>query len=56
MILEEWGHLLQRVQSRVAAATGARTGRASDELIAERRAEAAREDDSLDAAVDGGPA
>ncbi|NIJ11115.1 bifunctional DNA-binding transcriptional regulator/antitoxin component of YhaV-PrlF toxin-antitoxin module [Saccharomonospora amisosensis] len=43
VVLEEWGHLLRRVQHRVAAQTKGHSGSAVDELIAERRAEAARE-------------
>lgn len=53
VVLEEWGHLLRRVQARVAASTASHTGNASDELIAERRAEAAREDASPDATANG---
>lgn len=49
VVLEEWGHLLRRVQNRVAAATAGHTGSAVDELIADRRAEAAREDASQNA-------
>ncbi|TQJ04896.1 AbrB/MazE/SpoVT family DNA-binding domain-containing protein [Amycolatopsis cihanbeyliensis] len=49
VVLEEWGHLLRRVQGRVAAATAEATGSAVDELLAERRAEAAREDVSPNA-------
>lgn len=51
VVLEEWGHLLRRVQARVASATAGHPGSAVDELIAERRAEAAREDASPDATV-----
>jgi len=51
VILEEWTHLLRRVQARVAASTRGHTGSAADELIAERRAEAAREDASPNATV-----
>ncbi|WP_130342355.1 AbrB/MazE/SpoVT family DNA-binding domain-containing protein [Herbihabitans rhizosphaerae] len=56
VVLEQWEHLLDRVQSRVVAATGAHTGLASEELIAERRAEAKREDASANATTDGPPA
>jgi AbrB family looped-hinge helix DNA binding protein len=35
VVLEEWGHLLRRVQDRVAEATGKHPGSAVDELIAE---------------------
>lgn len=51
VVLEEWGHLLRRVQARVAASTAGHAGSAADELIAERRAEAAREDASPNATV-----
>jgi AbrB family looped-hinge helix DNA binding protein len=51
VVLEEWGHLLRRVQARVAASTASHTGSAVDELIADRRAEAAHEDRSSDATV-----
>lgn len=51
VVLEEWGHLLRRVQHRVSAATAGRTGNVVDELLAERRAEAAREDSSYNATV-----
>jgi bifunctional DNA-binding transcriptional regulator/antitoxin component of YhaV-PrlF toxin-antitoxin module len=53
VVLEEWNHLLRRVQGRVAEATGGYAGSAVDELIAERRAEAAREDASPNATVTG---
>jgi bifunctional DNA-binding transcriptional regulator/antitoxin component of YhaV-PrlF toxin-antitoxin module len=53
VVLEEWGHLPRRVQGRVAEATGGHAGSAVDELIAERRAEAAREDASPNATVAG---
>lgn len=53
VVLEEWGHLLRRVQTRVAAATAGHPGSAVDELIAERRAEAAREDATPNATVHG---
>jgi AbrB family looped-hinge helix DNA binding protein len=55
VVLESWTHLLARVQRRVAEATaGHESGiLASEELIAERRAEAAREDASSNATVDG---
>lgn len=56
VVLEEWGHLLRRVQARVAAATAGHTGSAVDELIAERRGEAAREDASPNATVASSPA
>ncbi|WP_116043069.1 AbrB/MazE/SpoVT family DNA-binding domain-containing protein [Amycolatopsis palatopharyngis] len=56
VVLEEWGHLLRRVQQRVAAATADHPGLASDELLADRRAETAREDTSPNATVDGAPA
>jgi bifunctional DNA-binding transcriptional regulator/antitoxin component of YhaV-PrlF toxin-antitoxin module len=52
VVLEEWGHLLRRVQSRVAAQTAGHAGSAAAELIAERRAEATREDASPNATVD----
>lgn len=48
---QERSHLLRRVQAHVAASTAGHTGSATDELIAERRAEAAREDWSPDATV-----
>lgn len=51
VVLEEWGHLLRRVQARVAASTAGHPGAAVDELIADRRAEAAREDVSPNATV-----
>lgn len=51
VVLEECGHLLRRVQARVAAATAAHTGSAVDDLIAGRRGEAAREDASPNATV-----
>ncbi|MDQ3152194.1 MAG: AbrB/MazE/SpoVT family DNA-binding domain-containing protein [Actinomycetota bacterium] len=46
VVLEERGHLLARVQDEVVEAdrVAGRTGSAVDELLAERRAEAARED------------
>ncbi|OZM71258.1 AbrB family transcriptional regulator [Amycolatopsis antarctica] len=53
VVLEPWEHLLARVQARVAAATGHHTGLASAELIADRRAEAAREDAGANATIDG---
>jgi AbrB family looped-hinge helix DNA binding protein len=56
VVLEEWGHLLRRVQARVAAATAGHPGSAVDDLIAERRAEAAREDASPNATGAGSPA
>jgi AbrB family looped-hinge helix DNA binding protein len=51
VVLEEWGHLLRRVQDRVSASTAGHTGSAVDELLAERRAEATREDSSYNATV-----
>jgi AbrB family looped-hinge helix DNA binding protein len=51
VVLEEWGHLLRRVQARVSVATAGHVGSAVDGLIAERRAEAAREDSSDNATV-----
>lgn len=51
VVLEEWGHLLRRVQERVAAATGGHPGSAVDALIADRRAEATQEDASPNATV-----
>lgn len=56
VVLERWQHLLRRVQDRVAASTGHHTGFASEDLLADRRAEAARENASPNATVDGGPA
>jgi bifunctional DNA-binding transcriptional regulator/antitoxin component of YhaV-PrlF toxin-antitoxin module len=53
VVLEEWGHLLRRVQGRVAEATAGHPGSAVDELIAERRAETTREDASPNATVTG---
>ncbi|WP_264081668.1 hypothetical protein [Gandjariella thermophila] len=45
MVLEERGHLLARIQDEAiaAAAAAGHTGSAVDELISERRAEAAHE-------------
>lgn len=51
VVLEEWGHLLRRVQNRVSAATAGHTGSAVDELLAERRTEAARENSSYNATM-----
>ena len=51
VVIEEWGHLLRRIQARVAAATGGHPGSAVDALIADRRAEAMREDASPNATV-----
>lgn len=53
VVLEEWGHLLRRVQQRVATATADHPGLASDELLADRRAETARENASPNATIDG---
>jgi hypothetical protein len=36
VVVEEWDHLLRRVQNRVSAATAGHTGSAVDELLAER--------------------
>ncbi len=46
LVLEDRAHLLARLQEQVAlaAAEAGRTGSAVDELLAERRAEAGRED------------
>lgn len=56
VVLEERGHLLARIQDEAIAAAQAAgyTGYASDELIADRRAEAVGEDASANATVDGG--
>ncbi|SFQ60817.1 looped-hinge helix DNA binding domain-containing protein, AbrB family [Amycolatopsis arida] len=53
VVLEEWEHLLRRVQRRVIAATSGHSGSAADALIADRRAEAAHEDVSADATLAG---
>lgn len=57
VVLEDRRHLVARIQDVVLAAEAAagRTGSAVDELLAERRAEAAREDASPNATVDGAP-
>jgi bifunctional DNA-binding transcriptional regulator/antitoxin component of YhaV-PrlF toxin-antitoxin module len=54
VVLEERSHLLTRIQDEAIAAAQAagHTGSAVDELIADRRAEAAREDASPNATVD----
>ncbi|NKQ59030.1 AbrB/MazE/SpoVT family DNA-binding domain-containing protein [Amycolatopsis sp. K13G38] len=53
VVLEDRAHLLARIQDEaIAAKQGAgHTGSVVDELIAERRAEAAREDSSYNATV-----
>lgn len=58
VVLEDRAHLLERVQDEAIAAARAagHTGSAVDSLIADRRAEAAREDASPNATVEGGRA
>jgi len=51
VVLEEWNHLLRRVQQRVAASTTGHAGSVVDDLIADRRHEAARDEDSPNATV-----
>ena len=55
VVLEPWAHLLARTQRRLAALAAGREPHTlvSEELVAERRAEAAREDAGLSAIVDG---
>lgn len=58
VVLEDRAHLLRRVQDEAIAAARAagHTGSAVDSLISDRRAEAAREDASRNATIEGGPA
>lgn len=57
VVMEDRAHMLARLQDEAiaAAATAGHTGLASEELIAERRAEATREDPSPTAADAGSP-